>query len=37
VVSLRDIVAVLLQTASPELWLSSLRVSVQLPTELWLG
>ena len=37
VVSLRDIVAVLLQTASPELWLSSLRMSVQLPTEIWLG
>ncbi len=37
VVSLRDIVAVLLQTASPDLWLSSLRLSVQLPTEIWLG
>jgi CBS domain-containing protein len=37
VISLRDIVAVLLQTASPELWLSSLRLSVQLPTEIWLG
>jgi signal-transduction protein with cAMP-binding, CBS, and nucleotidyltransferase domain len=37
VVSLRDIVAVLLQTASPDLWLSSLRMSVQLPAEVWLG
>jgi signal-transduction protein with cAMP-binding, CBS, and nucleotidyltransferase domain len=37
VVSLRDIVAVLLQTASPELWLTSLRLAVQPPTELWLG
>ena len=37
VVSLRDIVAVLLQSADPELWLASLRLAVQLPTEIWLG
>jgi signal-transduction protein with cAMP-binding, CBS, and nucleotidyltransferase domain len=37
VVSLRDVVAVLLQTANPELWLTSLRVAVQGPSEIWLG
>jgi signal-transduction protein with cAMP-binding, CBS, and nucleotidyltransferase domain len=37
VVSLRDIVAVLLQTANPDLWLTSLRIAVQAPTEVWLG
>jgi CBS domain-containing protein len=37
IVSLRDVVAVLLQTANPELWLTSLRVAVQGPTEIWLG
>jgi signal-transduction protein with cAMP-binding, CBS, and nucleotidyltransferase domain len=37
VVSLRDIVAVLVQTARPELWLTSLRIAVQPPTDLWLG
>jgi hypothetical protein len=37
VVSLRDIVAVLLQTASPELWLTSLRLAIEPPTEMWLG
>jgi signal-transduction protein with cAMP-binding, CBS, and nucleotidyltransferase domain len=37
VVSLRDIVAVLLQTASPGLWLTSLRLAIQTPAEIWLG
>jgi signal-transduction protein with cAMP-binding, CBS, and nucleotidyltransferase domain len=37
VVSLRDIVAVLLQTASPELWLTKLRLAVEAPAEIWLG
>lgn len=36
VVSLRDIVAVLLQSANPQLWLTSLRLAVQPPAELWL-
>jgi CBS domain-containing protein len=37
VVSLRDIVAVLLHTATPEVWLTSLRLAVEAPTEIWLG
>ena len=37
VVSLRDSVAVLLQTASPEVWLTSLRLAVEAPAEIWLG
>jgi signal-transduction protein with cAMP-binding, CBS, and nucleotidyltransferase domain len=38
VVSIRDIMAVLLQAAKPELWLSSLRVKVEIPyPEAWLG
>jgi acetyl-CoA synthetase len=37
VVSVRDVVAVLLQTADPGLWLPGLRLAVQLPTEIWLG
>jgi CBS domain-containing protein len=37
-VSIRDIMAVLLQAAKPELWLSSLRVKVEIPyPEAWLG
>jgi signal-transduction protein with cAMP-binding, CBS, and nucleotidyltransferase domain len=36
IVSLRQIMAVLLQAAQPELWLTSLRVRVEMP-ELWLG
>lgn len=36
VVSLRQIMAVLLQAATPELWLTSLRVRVDMP-EVWLG
>jgi CBS domain-containing protein len=37
VVSLRDILAVLLQTANPQLWLTSLRIALHTPTDLWLG
>ena len=37
VVSMRDIAAVLLQTASPQIWLTSLQVSVDMPSEVWLG
>lgn len=36
VLSLRDVVAVLLQAVDPHIWLTSLRLSVELP-ELWLG
>jgi CBS domain-containing protein len=37
VVSLRDLMAVLLQAASPDIWLTSLRVAVSTPAEIWLG
>lgn len=37
VVSLRDLTALLLQAASPELWLTSLRIAVESPSEIWLG
>ena len=37
VVSLRDVMAVLLQTADPQLWLTSLRIAIQTPSEIWLG
>lgn len=37
VVSLRDVAAVLLQVADPHLWLASLRVAVDAPSEIWLG
>jgi signal-transduction protein with cAMP-binding, CBS, and nucleotidyltransferase domain len=37
VVSLRYIVAVLLQAASPTLWLTSLRLAIEAPAEIWLG
>lgn len=37
VVSLRSVMAVLLQAVKPELWLAALRVSFQAPAELWLG
>jgi acetyl-CoA synthetase len=38
VVSIRDIMAILLQAAKPELWLSSLKVKVEIPyPEAWLG
>jgi CBS domain-containing protein len=38
VVSIRDVMAVLLQAAKPEVWLSSLKVKVEIPNpEAWLG
>lgn len=38
VVSLRDLVALLLEATNPEVWWSTLRVSVEeLPAEIWLG
>ncbi len=37
VVSLRDVVAVLLQTANPQLWVTSLRLAIETPSEIWLG
>jgi signal-transduction protein with cAMP-binding, CBS, and nucleotidyltransferase domain len=37
IVSMRDIMAVLLQAAKPDLWLSSLRLRVEIPSETWLG
>jgi CBS domain-containing protein len=37
VVSLRDVTAVLLQAANPDLWLTSLRIAVDTPAEAWLG
>lgn len=38
IVSLRQIMAVLLQAAQPDLWLSTLRVKVEFPSsEMWLG
>ena len=37
VVSIRDLLAVLLQAADPQLWLTSLRVAIETPSEMWLG
>lgn len=37
VVSLRDVTAVLLQVADPQLWLTTLRVTLESPSEIWLG
>ena len=37
VVSLRDVMAVLLQATDPHLWLTQLRVAVEVPAEIWLG
>lgn len=37
VISLRDVVVVLLQHADPKLWLSALRVTLETPSENWLG
>ena len=37
IVSMRDVTAVLLQVADPHLWLTSLRVAVEGPAEIWLG
>lgn len=38
IVSLRQIMAVLLQAAQPDMWLSSLRIKVEIPyAEAWIG
>ena len=37
VLSLRDVAAVLLQTSDPHIWLSSLRIRIETPTDIWLG
>ena len=38
IVSLRELMAVLLQAAKPEIWLSNMRVEVDMPlSEQWLG
>lgn len=37
IVSLRDLAAVLLQASDPHLWLASLRIAVESPSEIWLG
>ena len=37
VVSMRDLLAVLLQTVDPNLWLTSLRVALDPPSEIWVG
>lgn len=37
VVSIRDVLAVLLQAVDPHVWLTSLRVAMESPSEMWLG
>ncbi len=37
VVSIRDLLAVLLQAADAHLWLTSLRTAIETPSEMWLG
>jgi hypothetical protein len=37
IVLIKDVAAVLLQGANPEMWLTSLRVAIDLPSEAWLG
>jgi CBS domain-containing protein len=37
VISIRDLLAVLLQAADPHLWLTSLRIAIDSPPEVWLG
>lgn len=37
IISMRAIMAVLLQAAKPDVWLSSLRLRVDIPSEIWLG
>lgn len=37
VVSMRDVTAVLLEAANPHVWVTSLRIAVQSPPEIWLG
>jgi CBS domain-containing protein len=36
-VSMTDVTAVLLQAVDPHLWLTSLRLAIEAPTEIWLG
>jgi CBS domain-containing protein len=36
-VSMTDVTAVLLQAVDPHLWLTSLRVAIEAPAEIWLG
>jgi CBS domain-containing protein len=37
VVSIRDVLAALLQAVDPHLWLTSPRVAIEAPSEMWLG
>lgn len=37
IVSIRELLAVLLQAVNPQVWLTSLRVSIKGPSEVWLG
>jgi CBS domain-containing protein len=37
VTSLAEVAAVLLQAADPQIWLTALRVAIDVPTEIWLG
>jgi signal-transduction protein with cAMP-binding, CBS, and nucleotidyltransferase domain len=37
VVSMRDLLAVLLQAVDRDLWLTSLRVAIETPSEMWIG
>jgi CBS domain-containing protein len=37
VVSIRDLLAVLLQAADPKLWLTSLRDAIETPSDMWIG
>jgi CBS domain-containing protein len=37
VVSMRDLMAVLLQAVDSHLWLASLRMTIETPSEIWLG
>lgn len=36
-VSMTDVTSVLLQAVDPHLWLTSLRVAIEAPAEIWLG
>jgi CBS domain-containing protein len=37
VISLREVAAVLLQAADPEVWLTALRAALEAPSEIWIG
>jgi signal-transduction protein with cAMP-binding, CBS, and nucleotidyltransferase domain len=37
VISMRDVLAVILQVADPDIWLTSLRLTIEAPSEVWLG